>query len=67
LITDLHNSNKTTIQVNLLGEKIGEEQFCLLGFVVGEDVKLNKYVWFAILNNVQIDLVNKALQKKQSW
>ena len=42
LITDLHNSNKPTAQITLLGEIIPEEKFHLLGFVTGKDLQIEK-------------------------
>ena len=42
LITHLHNSNKSLVQITLFGEIIPEEKFYLLGFVLEETLKLKK-------------------------
>ena len=54
LITDLHNSIKPLVQITLLGEKIPEEKFFLLGFVKGKEVKIENNIWFIRLNFEQI-------------
>jgi hypothetical protein len=62
LITDLHNSNKPLIQINLFGELIPEEKFSLLGFVAGKDLLIEKNTWFTILNTKQLDLLTDCLR-----
>ena len=64
LITDLHNSNKTVIQLTLAGEKLIEEKFFLLGFVSGTDIKIQHCAWFVILNSEQIKLLNACMEKR---
>ena len=61
LITDLHNSNKHLIQITLIGEKIIEERFYLLGFVPANIIS-PKNEWFIILNNEQISELNIFLK-----
>jgi hypothetical protein len=60
LISDLHNSNKPLVQVTILGEKLVEEKFYLLGFVAGEDIKIKENVWFTALTASIISLLNEA-------
>ena len=38
MITDLHISNKSLVQITLAGEVLMEERFFLPGFVNGEDM-----------------------------
>jgi hypothetical protein len=64
LITDLHNSNKPLVQVDLFGEIIPEEQFVLLGFVDGKDLHIEQNVWFAVLNHGQLSLLIDCLKEK---
>jgi hypothetical protein len=63
LITDLHNSNKDSIQVTLSGNFLVEERFYLLGFVNGKVLGLEKDCWFALLTMKQIDSVNIILSE----
>ena len=65
MIMDLHNSNKKFVQVTLSGEEILEEKFFILGFVLGKDVKLDKRIWFVLLDPEQISLVDSALREKE--
>jgi hypothetical protein len=60
----LHNSNKSLVQITLIDEELLEEKYFLLGFLRGKNLKLNRSVWFVILDNEQIDLVNVSLEKK---
>ena len=62
MITDLHNSNKPFVQINLLGEILAKEKFLLLGFVVGKDMKIEEDTWFTILNSKQLDLLRDCLR-----
>jgi hypothetical protein len=64
LITQLHNSNKPTAQITLLGEIIPEERYFLLGFVDGEKLLIEKNTWFAILNLEQLDLLTNCFKNK---
>lgn len=64
LITQLHNSNKSTAQITLLGEIIPEEKYSLLGFVKGEDLQLEENTWFTILNPKQLTLLTDCLKEK---
>jgi hypothetical protein len=64
LITDLHNSNKPLMQITLFGEIIPEERYHLLGFVTGEDLKIDKNTWFTILNHEQLNLLSQYLKEK---
>ena len=64
LITDLHNSNKSTAQITLLGEIIPEEKYSLLGFVNGTDLLLEENTWFTILNPEQLTLLTDCLKEK---
>ena len=64
MITDLHNSNKPLVQITLEGEKLIEERFSLLGFVNGEDIRLEKHIWFMLLNPARIDLLNECLKDR---
>ena len=66
LITDLHNSNKKTVQITLEREVIPEERYYLLGFVPAEVVLIKKDVWFTQLNSEQIDSLNKYLLDRVS-
>jgi hypothetical protein len=50
----LHNSNKPLAQITLLGEKIPEEQYHLLGFVTGSDLHIEHNTWFIQLNAKQL-------------
>jgi len=63
LITDLHNSNKESIQVTLSGNFLVEERFYLLGFINGKVLGLEKNCWFALLTMKQIDSVNRNLSE----
>jgi len=63
LITDLHNSNKNTVQTMLSGEIIPEEEYFLLGFVPAAVLNPNSNSWFIILNAEQISAVDKHLEK----
>lgn len=63
LITDLHNSNKKTVQITLSGEFLVEERFCLLGFVSAEVLAVEKDCWFALLTSKQIDSMNRYLSE----
>lgn len=63
LIVDLHNSNKKHVQVNLFGEKLFEERFFLLGFVVGKDIDIKGNVWFMQLTMLQIGLFDEVLKR----
>jgi hypothetical protein len=67
LITQLHNSNKPLVQVNLLGEIIPEEQFHLLGIVAGKDLHIEQNIWFTILNAEQLNLLTDCLKEKSSF
>ena len=67
LITDLHNSNKPLVQITLDGDKLMEEKFFLLGFVKAEDIKIEKRIWFIVLDSGQIDLVNECLKDRFSF
>jgi hypothetical protein len=42
LITDLYNSNKPLIQINLFGERLPEESYFLLCFVAGKELQIEK-------------------------
>jgi len=64
LITYLHNSNKPLVQVTLTGEIIPEEQFYLLGFVSGNDIKIKNNVWYTILDKEQLSLLSSYLKEK---
>ena len=64
LITDLHNSNKETVQINLFGEKIPEEDYYLMGFVNGKDIGIQTDVWFTALDSKQVNLVNSNLKSR---
>ena len=64
LITDLHNSNKSSVQITLLGEIIPEEKFHLLSFVAGKDLHIEKNTWFTILNPEHLDLLTDCLKEK---
>jgi hypothetical protein len=50
------------VQITLTGEKLVEERFFLLGFVKGEDIQIEKSVWFMVLDPKQIDLLNECLK-----
>jgi hypothetical protein len=63
LITDLHNSNKKTLQTQLSGEIIPEEKFFLLGFVSSRILNLNSNEWFIILKPEQIAAADKHFKK----
>ncbi len=64
LITDLHNSNKKTIQITLSGEKIAEECYFLLGFMSAELLEIKPASWFVVLNSKQILKVFEHFEKK---
>jgi hypothetical protein len=64
LITQLHNSNKPTAQITLLGEIIPEEKYFLLGFVNGNDLQIEENIWFAILESAQLNLLTNCLKEK---
>lgn len=64
MIRDLHNSNKPSIQLTLAGDKLIEEGFFLLGFAKGEDLQIERSVWFMPLSTEQIDLLNKFLKEQ---
>ena len=64
LITDLHNSNKLLVQVNLLGEIIPDEKYYLLGFVAGKDLHIENSVWFTVLTHEQLNLLTDCLEEK---
>jgi hypothetical protein len=55
------------LQITLFGEIRPEEKFSLLGFVKGEDIKVEKDVWFIVLNPKQIDLLNECLKERSSF
>jgi len=63
LITDLHNSNKNLVQIDLIGKRLPEEKFHLLGFVSASNIEVQTNVWFLVLNSRQIDLLNQILNK----
>jgi hypothetical protein len=67
LITDMHNSNKKSLQVTLTCEVLKEEQFFLLGFSKGEDIELEKDCWLAILSQRQIDSLNEHLVEYKKY
>lgn len=67
LITDLRNSNKSLVQISLLGKIIPEEKFYLLGFAAGKDLQIKKNIWFAILNFEQLDLLDACLKEKSKF
>ena len=58
-----HNSNHKIQQITFEGEIIQEYCYYVLGFVPVDVVRLKKDVWFSKLNNEQITLVEKALEK----
>ena len=66
-ITDLHNSNKPLVQITLDNEKLIEERFFFLGFVKGEDIQIERRVWFMVLDPGQIDLLNECLKDRFSF
>ncbi len=63
LITHLHNSNKPLVQVTLYGKIIREEAFHLLGFFTSTELKIEKNLWFTMLNREQVNLLAKCLEK----
>lgn len=63
LITDLHNSNKKTIQITLLGKKISEERYFLLGFMSATLLDINSELWFIMLNSTQTAKVSEHFEK----
>ena len=67
LISYLHNSNKPLVQVTLTGEKLIEEQFFLIGFVKGEDIHLEERLWFVVLSQKQIGLLNECMKDRFSY
>ena len=63
-----HNSNHKTQQTTLKGEIIEEYTYYVLGFVSADVIKLKNEVWFNILNDDQINSVEKFLTlKKKVW
>jgi hypothetical protein len=64
LITQLHNSNKSTAQITLLCEIIPEEEYFLLGFVNGNDLQIDENIWFEILDSEQLNLLTNCLKKE---
>ena len=44
-----------------------EEKFFLLGFVKGEDIQVERSVWFMVLDAGQIDLLNECLKDRFSF
>jgi hypothetical protein len=67
LIANLHNSNKPLVQVTLFGEIIPEEQYHLLGFVKGTDIKIENNAWFLILSKEQLSLLEDCLKEKSYY
>jgi len=63
LITDLHNSNNKTIQITLLGKKISEERYFLLGFMSATLLDINSESWFIMLNSTQTAKVSEHFEK----
>lgn len=63
LITDLHNSNKKTMQVTLLGEKVPEESYFLLGFMSAKDLEITSEAWFVVLDSKQASKVAEHFEK----
>jgi hypothetical protein len=63
LITNLHNSNKKTVQTTLLGEKIANEAYFMLGFISGKDLGVEDNKWFIVLGSEQIEAVNNHFEK----
>ena len=63
LITDLHNSNKKTVQTTLSGDIIPEEKYYLLGFVPATTLEPYLNSWFSKLIPKQISAINAYLEK----
>ena len=61
LIKYLHNSNRRSLQITLLGEIIHEEKFHVIGFVPADVVRLKEAVWFRKLDSEQVRLVDQFL------
>jgi len=63
LITDLHISNKKTVQITLSGGKIAEDRYFLLGFMSAKLLNINSEEWFVVLNSEQISIMAEHLQR----
>ena len=61
LIKYLHNSNRRSLQITLLGEIIHEEKLHVIGFVPADVVRLKEAVWFRKLDSEQVRLVDQFL------
>lgn len=62
LITKLHNSKKRKVQTTLDGGEVPKSKRVLLGFVSGNDIKIQNNEWFLLLSSEQIGLANEILK-----
>lgn len=63
LISNMHNSNKKTVQTTLSGKKIPEERYFLLGFMSAKLLDINCKEWFVTLSPEQSAKVSEHFEK----
>ena len=61
LILYLHNSNRKSCQVTLVGEVIEEEKLEVIGFVPADVVRLKESVWFEQLDQDRTKRVDEHM------